>query len=317
MNQVLVEMLRQGRPMSGEELGRILGISRAAVWKQINRIRERGFEVQSEHGKGYMVEKCPPHTLIPEKLYLRLADRIRHYFYSASMDSTNTEAKRLILKEDLGDILVMTDQQTGGRGRLGRKWDSSPGRDLTFTLGLRVDDDVRDFFRYTILTATAIQQTLLQYREGFLIKWPNDILWHNLKICGILSEMITEANQIKYVLIGAGVNVNSRPPLDTSTTLQHITGQEADTNLLLSSILEKVYQYLDAYRTGDYESVFQLWKKNLAWMDSSVRIIESGKETEGVLCDVNKDGSLLIRKGMETISVYSGDITQSLRPGNK
>lgn len=308
MNLVLMEMLRQSKPLSGEEIGQQLGISRAAVWKQIKRIRERGFSIQSVHGRGYSLTACPEDTIIPEILEGLVPGRINKYYHEAVMDSTNTRAKQIAVGKKNGYFLVSTDQQTGGRGRLDRDWVSHPGRDLTFTLGLSVNDDIRHFFRYTILTALAVQQTLQEYHPGFLIKWPNDVLWQDRKICGILSEMITEGSLVRQVLVGVGININSQPAVENAVSLYQITGQERDVNTVLGSILQKVFAYLDEYQSGNYIRVFEAWKRELAWIGKEIRVVQGTQSISGVLEDVNPDGSLTIRSGTQYQQIYSGDI---------
>ncbi len=313
MNQVLLELLKEKQALSGEEIGLRLGISRAAVWKQINRIKERNISVESVHGKGYRINHLPGKGIIPELLFNAIQPIDLEIFHYPSLGSTNTRAKELALNIP-HHFLVICDEQTAGRGRRGRSWLSNQGLDLTFTLGLYIEDEIMNFFRYTIITALSVYEVLSEYSPHFAIKWPNDILWKDKKICGILSEMITEAKDIRNVLIGVGININSEAALETAQTLQEITGQSHDLNLLLSEFIKKIFSYLPLIHQGRFPEILELWKQNLAWMGQEVVLTEGDHVMTGTLIDASEDGSLLLQDKSGIRHIHSGDLNRSLRP---
>ncbi len=214
MNKVLLYLFKKNEFVSGEDISREFSISRTAVWKHINSAKNNGIEIEAVSGKGYRVIKIPEDKIIPELVLSKLDNPAFDIIYLPELNSTNTYAKENITSLNDKDYLVITDNQTKGRGRHERKWESEKGKDLTFSLIIHPDTEVKFFYNFTIISSLSIYKTLINFienKEKLLIKWPNDLYYENKKICGILSEMVTEEALLKSLIIGIGININSTP----------------------------------------------------------------------------------------------------------
>lgn len=203
------------RPLSGEAMSRALGVSRAAVWKAIEALRREGYEISSAPNRGYRLESAP--------------DRVREGELSGplsgclvgsrlmcldTIDSTNTECKRQAMAGAPEGLVVIAEEQTGGRGRLGRSFQSPPGCGLYLSALLRPRLEPAEVADFTAWVAVAVCDGI-QAACGVRprIKWTNDIILNGRKLVGILTELglVSESNSLDYLVIGIGINVNHRP----------------------------------------------------------------------------------------------------------
>lgn len=319
MDSILLELFRsyysdKENYVSGEELGEKIGISRAAIWKRVEALKERGFSIEPLQKKGYRLTAFPVELLIPEAVDTLFSNLMSgkkvpdvRFVYLPETASTNTYAKKLVTDNPGGTVVVMCDQQTAGRGRLKRVWTSEKGLDLAFTIGIPLDCEISEYFKYSIVAASAVQKSLSNYSDGFLIKWPNDIYAAGKKICGILSETLNEQNRIQNLIVGIGINVNSRPAVPNAVSLSELAGKDVDRNFLLATVLYEFFNGIEE-AAQDYAKTFKYWKTRLMGLNRSVRF-ETGRETiEGVLTDIGMDGSIEIERDGKTAKYYSGDL---------
>ena len=204
---------REGEPLSGEAMSRTLGVSRAAVWKAMETLRQEGYEISSAPRRGYWLEKSPD-LLSPGELS-RPDRRVgRELVCLDQVDSTNNEIKRRAVGEVPDGLTVVAGEQTGGRGRRGRSFVSPPGKGLYLSALLKPDCPLGEVPALTAWSAVAVCdaiEELCGVRPG--IKWPNDVILEGRKLCGILTELELEAETaaLRYVVVGIGISARPRP----------------------------------------------------------------------------------------------------------
>lgn len=212
-------------PVSGESLGKILGLSRAAVHKHVEHLRAAGFVVESAGGAGYRLTRPFSDLLAPEAVLPHLLERVDPewtwaaglpYQYQARCPSTNLILRQEAASSPSGTVLV-TDEQTGGRGRLGRTWVSETGKDLTFSALVLPSLAPAQVHLLSLAAALAVADAIdeLLHAEGgeglVQVKWPNDVLLDGKKVCGVLLEGSLDSDRVLWAIAGIGLNVNSSP----------------------------------------------------------------------------------------------------------
>ena len=201
----------EGRFVSGQEIGRRLGTSRAAVWKQVQTLRRRGFGIEGARGAGYRLLGRPD-VIEEADLRSRLSPRSpwKSFHILPVTDSTNSHAVTLAESGAPHGTVVCADAQTGGRGRFGRTWESPPGLNLYVSLLLRPPVEPAQAPQLTLVTAVALAAAV-EASTGLSarLKWPNDLYLGGRKAAGILAEMSADADRLRHVVIGAGLNVNA------------------------------------------------------------------------------------------------------------
>ena len=312
MNQRLLELLQQSEGYcSGEILSEQLGITRSAVWKQINQLREEGYEITSIPRKGYYLK--PGYLNCKEiKNWLRGNKIGRHLYVAPSVTSTNDWACEMSGHAEDGSVFL-AECQTKGRGRQEKFWSSTLKEGLFFSILLYPPMAPCHVMRMTLCAGMAVCKGIFDV-TGIMpgIKWPNDVVWNGKKLCGILSEMRAEAERIIHVIIGIGINVNQKSFSEElngiGTSLQIITGQEWNRNHLLAAICNRFEEYeqlllenrlpMDEYR----QMCMTLGKK--------VHVISVLEEYEATAMDVTDEGELIVElpQGVKK-SVGSGEVS--------
>ena len=213
MKTELLKILRESDGyVSGQQLCERFHVSRTAVWKVIQQLKEEGYEVEAVKNRGYRI-MATPDVITAEEISSRLHTdwMAENCIYLESVDSTNNYAKRIAEDGTPSGTLVVADEQTGGKGRRGRSWSTPKGSNIAMTLLLRPRFRPEHASRMTLLAAMAVTcgiRRVTGLEAG--IKWPNDVVVNGHKVCGILTEMNTEVDYIKYVVIGIGINVNQK-----------------------------------------------------------------------------------------------------------
>ena len=216
-----------GNYVSGERLSEELGVTRTAIWKNINTLREEGYIIHSLPRKGYILKDTPDilsQIEIQNGLDTKiLGKEILHY---DSISSTNDLVKELALKNGKEGLVIISEEQIKGRGR--RKLAISKGKGIWMSILLRPDIPPKEGPKFTLLSAVAVTKAIKEATgiEG-KIKWPNIV--NNKKVCGILTEMNAEMDLINYIIIGIGINVNGKTEdflmsLRTGRSLSQVKG---------------------------------------------------------------------------------------------
>ncbi len=320
MKSKILELLLTNNYISGQEISDSLGISRTAVWKHIKSLKKDGYIIEAQYGKGYQLIKLSELST-PEKIKLGLntkkfAKKIYHF---KEVESTNEVAKELGEKGLQEGTMVIAEKQTRGKGRLGRQW-QSPSTGLWFSLILRPDIPPRDAPQLSLLAAAALQQTLHQELDiEAKIKWPNDILVNNKKICGILTEMKGEMDRLNYIVMGVGINVNQLEKdfapelLEQAISIRMLKGETVDKVNILRKYLEKLESlYFDFIKNG-FEKTRYICLNYSSTINQIVTIYNGEKEIIGKAVDIGKDGSLILDIDGKLISFYGGEITTKRR----
>jgi BirA family biotin operon repressor/biotin-[acetyl-CoA-carboxylase] ligase len=313
----VLQVLRgAGDAVSGEYLAAQLGLSRAAVWKRIHRLKAQGYVIEGSPRRGYRLLAVPDKLLpaeVLEGLQARLLQGPVHHF--ETLDSTNNLAKELAARGAPEGTVVVAEAQTGGRGRLGREWDSPPGVGLYFSLVLRPMLPPMDLPQLTLTTAVAGVRAVRRV-AGVApgIKWPNDLLLNGKKLAGVLTEMETESDRIRYVVVGLGLNVNNPEfPAElaaTATSLTLATGGVYSRVALLKAWLEEFDGLYERFLNQQFREILEEWKGLTVTLGRTVTVRQGPREISGLALDVAPDGALLLRTaGGEMVRVISGEIT--------
>lgn len=302
-----------GEWLSGEELSRLAGVTRSAVWKQVRQLKAEGYAIESVPSKGYRM-LSEGEALSKEGLQISLADSaiIRDVVHLKTVDSTNRYARQL---ESQG-VLIIADEQTQGRGRLGRSWSSPAGEGLWFSLVLRPELDPSQAALITQIAASAVWQGIYEVTGiEAAIKWPNDILIDNRKICGILTEMNAELGAIERLVVGIGINVNT-PAMpeelaETATSLLLATGRSWSRKTLLLAILKAFEADYTAFVIeGILGPVIQRCREHSSLIGKQIRVLTGSREEFAEAVDISDRGELIVRKTTgEIVPLISGEIS--------
>ena len=317
MKTKLLEILLNNQYISGQEISYKLGISRTAVWKHINSLREDGYGIDSQFGKGYKLIHMNKYVT-PEKIMLGLKCKLfaKNIIHFHEIESTNEEAKRIAEKGHPEGTLVIAETQTAGKGRMGRHWQSPPSTGLWTSIILKPSIPLRDAPQLALLTAAALQTALAEeFNIKAKIKWPNDLLADNKKICGILTEMKGEPDRISYIVNGVGINVNQEQEdfagelADKAVSLKVIKGAEVDRLLLLQKYLETLEEfYLDFLKNG-LERTRKICIESSHTIGNIITIYSGEKEYTGEAIDLGNDGALIMKIDGQKIPFYGGEVS--------
>ena len=313
----ILEMLQQQDSfVSGQTLCDQLGISRTAVWKNMNALKEDGYVIESVNNKGYhLVEE--PDVIDPKRIgeYLHTQWLAHNIVYDKKMDSTNTQAK--ILGESGGDngTVVIAEQQTAGKGRRGKTW-VSPMGNCYFTVLLRPDVHAERASMITLVSALALAQAVENVMGlRTMIKWPNDVIANGKKLCGILTESSSDLEYINYVVVGIGVNCNQtefpEEIRDIASSICLETGKKVDRTRLLAEFFNCFEVYYEKFlETEDLQGLVADYNARLINRGKDVKIVEKEQETVLRAIGVDQRGGLIVedKAGVQR-SIISGEVS--------
>ena len=310
----ILSFLISGEWVSGEEMAKRLGISRAAVWKQIQKLRHKGYEVSASTRKGYRLAKKPDlldTDLICGCLKTKWLGRDLRIF--SEVGSTNEVALTLVRDCQSGTV-ILAETQTQGKGRLSRPWASPPGG-IWMSLILKPKMPLNHVYQINMAVAVALCKALssmLGLQAG--IKWPNDLLIGERKVCGILMEVGAQVDRLDYAVVGLGLNANNDPsgfPAEwKSTSMAAQLGHDISRCLLICRILEEIEV---AYEKMGGQEIYEEWRSRSLTLNRQVRITTAEGDHVGQAVGLAEDGALLLRMGDELKRVLAGDCIH-LRP---
>jgi BirA family transcriptional regulator, biotin operon repressor / biotin---[acetyl-CoA-carboxylase] ligase len=320
MNYRILQSLRQGQPISGEELGKRLNISRTAVWKHINELRSLGYQIESSPQAGYRLIKNSE-LLLPEEIMPGLDTRVigRKIAYYNEVTSTQDIAAELAKAGSADGTAVISESQTSGRGRKGRNWVSSPEGGLHLSLILKPDLAPAQVAHIPLVTGIALTRAIRQTTTLHpQIKWPNDIIINRKKAGGILTEMSSEIDRVNYIILGIGLNVNVpgsylAPRIaGSATSLVEESGSPVSRAGLVQRFLNEFEILYHQYLASGFSSVRDDWKALSNTLNSGVKIDDGSHLIEGIALDIDENGFLIVRKADGNISrIVSGDVVYS------
>ena len=281
--------------VSGQQLCEEFGVSRTAVWKAINQLKEEGYEIEAVHNKGYRLLGCPDIISAEEvksRLHTDWAGCEVRYF--DTLDSTNICAKRMAEEGAPNGTLVIADKQTAGRGRCGRVWETPKGTAIAMTLLMRPNLRPEKASMLTLVMGMAVTRAVNElYSLNCQIKWPNDVVWEGKKICGILVEMSAEELKEKAI------------------SLLMITGAEVDLAQIIQRSLEWLEKYYQKFEeTSDMSGLMEEYNQMLVNRGSEVCVLDPCGEYRGRALGINDAGELLVEKEDGTTeNVYAGEVS--------
>ncbi|AZF07639.1 bifunctional biotin--[acetyl-CoA-carboxylase] ligase/biotin operon repressor BirA [Pseudomonas sp. R5-89-07] len=313
----LLELLKDGRFHSGEALGAALGVSRSAVWKQLQLLEaELNLPIHKVRGKGYRL--ASPLVFLDAQEISRSAPSLQWpiHIYD-SIDSTNAEALRLVGIAQAAPFLVLAEQQVAGRGRRGRKWVSPFAQNIYYSLVLRIEDGLRQLEGLSLVVGLAVIQALRESGvQDAVLKWPNDVLVGQKKIAGILLELVGDPADICHVVVGIGVNVNMQKAAEVDqqwTSVQLETGTAADRNALVAQVGLQLQRYLDRHKASGFAALQEEWEQHHAWQGRSVSLIAGVNRVDGVVLGVDRQGALRLSVDGVERTYSGGELSLRLR----
>lgn len=325
--KILTALTATSSFVSGEVLSQQCGISRTAIWKQIQKLQEEGYEIESQRRQGYrLISKADVFNI--QEIRRGLPDNFlggtgEILFYD-QVDSTNLEARRMILKGYRQGTLIVADTQTAGRGRLGRHWDSQSGTGIWFSLIMEPGVSIQETSQYSFVMAVAVAEGIRQ-ATGLKaeLKWPNDVLVEGKKICGILLELVAELTQVHQLIAGIGINANQQ--LDDfpeevqtkATSLAIALGHPIHRAEVLSIVLQRIQENCVLLEQKGFEAIRQKWTSLSCIIGKAVQIVRQGEVCMiGTAEALGADGALLVRTENGLEHIIAGDVSVRASDGS-
>lgn len=322
MKAEMIKLLRESSDYrSGQELCDRFQVSRTAVWKVINQLKEEGYLFEARQNRGYRLIESPD-TMEAYELESRMTTQWagRKVSFKKETDSTNMDCKRLAEQGAPHGTLAVAEMQTGGRGRRGRSWQSPAGESIYMSLLCRPDISPREAPMLTLVMGLSVAEAVERYTGlSAKIKWPNDIVVNGRKICGILTEMEMglETKEIQYLVIGVGINVNNSAfpaelqQMATSLFLESGKGEKILRAPLVQYVMEAFEKNYGLFlRTLDLSLLKERYNAYLVNRDAEVRVLDPKGEYTGVARKVDEAGDLLVETSDGTVKkVYSGEVS--------
>ena len=315
----ILKYLREKEYVSGEVLAKKLGISRVAVWKQIQKLKDMGYKIISDQNLGYCLISRPD-LLLPQEIQRGLSTNYigKEIYYFPELKSTNIIAKEKTLHRAEGineGTLIIAERQSAGKGRLGRKW-FSPAGGIWLSIILYPQLSPSYISRITLMTAVAVVKAIkICTQIESQIKWPNDILINEKKVCGILTEMSAELDIINWVVVGIGINANIDHqdfPEDiqkNTISLKEILGKKVLRVKLVQTFLQEFEKYYESLKRREFSSILKEWKLYSHTLGKKIRVDMGERIITGEAMDINEEGALILKKGDgELVEIISGTI---------
>lgn len=324
VKQKILALLRSspGEYVSGGRISQVLGITRSAVWKHVEHLREEGYVIDSVPRKGYKIISAPD-FLYPGEILKGLDTEVfgRELYHAQKVDSTNNWAKKMAEEGVPDGTIFLAEEQAAGRGRMDRPWKSPPGG-IWMSVVLR--PGIQPYLAPGLTLVAAVAAVgAIKAVTGLdpLIKWPNDIYIGDKKVCGILTEMKAEMDRVNYIVIGMGINAN----IDVSTlgnaaltagSLSMFLGGPVDRKQLVRELLSQLEDYYFRFRKDGMAPILDVWRKNNFTLGRYIILKQGGEEFKGVAEDITPEGGLLLRDEQGGTKVfYSGEVTVGSHSG--
>jgi BirA family transcriptional regulator, biotin operon repressor / biotin---[acetyl-CoA-carboxylase] ligase len=302
---ILRELLaREPGWVSGASLAKLLGVTRVSVWQHMEKLRAAGFTFEAQRARGYRIAGRPA-RLHPTLIGMQQKVRPRGFSMLVldEVDSTNDEAARELTAGRPAPFVVLAQRQTRGRGRFGRVWHSEANGNLYASFGFRPRVPPERMSAFTLWMGLNLCELLAKFAKVSPgLKWPNDIVFDGRKAGGILTEARVDADQIRDLVFGLGLNVNSpagKWPADLArqaVSLAEITGEPLDLNRFTAAVIGRVLLAFERFVDGDHVKTFaDLWHRYDVLRGKSITLIEGGRRHSGVVTGLDDEGALLLR----------------------
>jgi BirA family biotin operon repressor/biotin-[acetyl-CoA-carboxylase] ligase len=314
MQEKILDFLKK-KPeyISGDQIAGRLGITRQALWKHIQELKNSGYDIVAVPHLGYKLEASADRFFsfeVQHNLNTRFIGKKVYYF--DSLTSTMDVAMQLGIKNAPSGTLILAETQTKGKGRLGRVWFSPKYKGIYLSLILRPKLLPQQASVFTLLAAVAICEAIKQTTGlDAQIKWPNDIIIHNKKLGGILTELNAEMDEINFLIVGIGLNINNdkKTLVSSATSLKEQKKDNISRIGLLQEILRKIEEnYLLLEKKGP-KPIIEKWRELSITLAKRVKVYSHSEHIEGEAIDIDRDGGLLIRTDAGLVlKVMAGDV---------
>lgn len=318
MKEEILRLLRSADGyISGQELCNRFGVSRTAVWKAINQLKEAGYEIEAQQNKGYRLMAAPDLMTEAEIKSLMHTDWVaKEVLYFDTIDSTNTKAQELAEKGYQSGTLVVADKQESGKGRRGRSWVSPSGTGIFMTLMIKPDINPNNASMLTLVAALAVAKAITSVTgEEALIKWPNDIVINGRKVCGILTEMNAQFDYINHIVVGIGINVHNESfPEEISQMASSLMIEAGGKRFHRAQIIAETMSYFEQYydtflKTQDLSALVRDYDKLLVNRNKSVRVLDPKEPFDGKAMGITPKGELIVDTWESRKLVSSGEVS--------
>lgn len=318
MKEEILRLLRSADGyISGQELCNRFGVSRTAVWKAINQLKEAGYEIEAQQNKGYRLMAAPDLMTEAEIKSLMHTEWVaKEVLYFDTIDSTNTKAQELAEKGYPSGTLVVADKQESGKGRRGRSWVSPSGTGIFMTLMIKPDINPNNASMLTLVAALAVAKAITSVTgEEAMIKWPNDIVVNSKKVCGILTEMNAQFDYINHIVVGIGINVHNESfPEEISQMASSLMieagGKRFHRAQIIADTMSYFEQYYDTFlKTQDLSALVREYDELLVNRNKSVRVLDPKEPFDGKAMGITPKGELIVDTWESRKLVSSGEVS--------
>ena len=313
----LLKHLSDGRFHSGEQLATEFSCSRSAIWKTLKQVKEiPGITVDAVSGRGYRLrrplELLEQHRII-ESLSADQAAILNDCHVMQTVESTNELAAKAVLHTGHSEAWF-AEHQTGGRGRRGRAWVSSFGQNIYFSLATKYELPINQLSGLSIAMGAALADLLAQHGlSGHGLKWPNDLLWGDKKIAGILLEASGETDGPATAIIGVGINLHldeeARQAIDQPVACLSQAGLNVDRNVLAADLLSTTLNVCEQYQAEGLAPFLNTWRKHDLYQNTLVKLITPSQTFEGLSQGLANDGGICLLVDNNTKTFYAGEVS--------
>ena len=295
------------RYLSGQELAKTFGVSRNAVWKAVKALQADGVEIEAVTNKGY---RLAPDALT--RFDIVLPEGVELYFYD-SIDSTNTQAKRLLAEGLSGKALITANEQTAGRGRQGRSFYSPKNTGIYYSYVFHPQKTLADAVFITTAAAVSVIRAIERLSAVKpTIKWVNDVYVEGKKVCGILTEAVSdfENGALESVIVGIGINVSTAFfPAELQDTAASLGDASITRAQLLNTAVEELVRVAEDLENP---AIMEDYKRHSAVIGKEITFIKNGTTTKATAIDIDEKGGLVVKTEQGTLTLSSGEITVRL-----
>ena len=301
--------------ISGEELSKKLVISRTAIWKHIRILRSQGYNIESVNKKGYRLVDEPTDLLNPQNIYRNLKTKFigKNVLHFETIDSTNDYAKKIGNELRDGSVII-SEEQTKGKGRLGRVWESKAGEGIWMSIILKPNIIPNKAPFITLIAGASIVKALNILGVDAKIKWPNDITINNKKLSGILTELSAEIERVNYIVVGIGMNVKDtdfeEELKDKATSLYKENYNVSRIDIVKEILCQFEKLYLDYIEKDDKKEVLDICRQYSAIINKEIYVIKNDQKELVDCIGINEEGNLIIKnKDGKLEEIMSGEVS--------